>query len=178
MLRATATRRHTARHPQIHMPQPERASAADMLELLHRLDTCCADGAYGFAACADLSNVSQHRALFRKRAQQYDAECSQLQALMSRMGASPEQRQAASDGPHRGWVAVHGTLCGLCDASIVAECERGEALAQACYRQALDTLLPAGVRSLLERQMRDVETSLQQIRMLRDTLRATVRGAA
>jgi uncharacterized protein (TIGR02284 family) len=178
MLRATATRRHTARHPKIHTPHPERASAADMLELLHRLDMCCADGAYGFAACADQSNVSQHRALFRKRAQHYDAERAQLQALMARLGASPERQQAASTGPHRGWVAVHGTLCGLCDASIVAECERGEALAQACYRQALEEWLPAGVRSVLERQMRDIDTSLQQIRMLRDTLRATVRGAA
>lgn len=137
-----------------------------LIELLNGLNDTCADCAYGFATCADHSNVSGHRTLFRKRAQEYRAAQAQLHALVLRLGGMPVPG-AQNQGPlHRGWVAPYGTLCGLRDQSIAAECERGESQACERYQQALQHDLSTSVRALIERQMQDLHASLQQIRML------------
>ena len=155
---------------QISTTQAETADTTDptLIDLLNGLHHTCADGAYGFASCADYTNTSRHRTLFRKRAQQYDAAQTQLHAMVLRLGGVPATDELTKKISHRGWVAAHGTLCGLRDQSIVAECERGESGAYACYQQALQQDTPAGVRALIERQMQDIDASLQQIRMLRE----------
>ncbi len=151
----------------------------ELIDALNRLIDTCADSAYGFASCADYSNISGHRALFRKRAQECDTAREQLHELVQELGGMPMRGGSASSSLHRGWVAVHGTLCGLCDASIVAECERGESETRERYRQVLDRhALPARVRTVVEQQLRRIESSLQQIRQLRDGLPSPARFRA
>ena len=166
---STMTRNRRAPHairPTVPVPVPD----LELIDALNRLMDTCADSAYGFASCADYSNISRHRALFRKRAQECDTAREQLHDLVQQLGGMPMRGGSASDSLHRGWVAVHGTLCGLCDASIVAECERGESETGERYRQALQQALPARARTLIEHHLRQIETSLQQIRSLRNAL--------
>lgn len=173
MAHATTTQRHSAAHADRSVdPNPE------LLAVLNWLSDTCADSAYGFASCADYSNISCHRALFRKRAQECDAARERLQAVVRQLGGTTVRAGAVSDSLHRGWVAVHGTLCGLCDMSIVAECERGESVTRERYRQALQDDLPADVRRLVEHQLELVEASLQQIRLLRQAQPLPARRAA
>jgi uncharacterized protein (TIGR02284 family) len=152
--------------------------APDLIAVLNQLRDTCADSAYGFASCADYSNISRHRALFRKRAQQCDAAGEQLQALVLRLGGVPVRGGPPSASLHRGWVAVHGTLCGLRDSSIVSECERGETVTRERYQRALQLELPVEVRALVEHHLRDVDTSLAQIRSLREAPCAPARHAS
>lgn len=155
----------------------DRSSDTDaaLMDLLNGLNDTCADGAYGFASCADYSNIGQHRTLFRLRAQQCDEAREQLHELVLRLGGVPARGGSASGALHRGWVAVRGTLSGLRDQSIVAECERGETVARDRYQEALRHDLPTEARQLLERHLRGVNANLKQIKMLRDaTPRVTV----
>lgn len=152
-------------------PEREADTDATLIDILNGLNDTCADGAYGFASCADYSNISQHRTLFRQRAQQCDEARTQLHDLVLRQGGMPARGGSASGALHRGWVAVRGTLCGLRDQSIVAECERGETVTRERYQDALRHELPAEARNLLERHLRAVNASLKQIQMLREARR-------
>ncbi len=53
------------------------------------------------------------------------------------------------------------------------ECERGEDAALARYRKALKETLPADVRSILERQYQGAQRNHDQIKALRDALKAS-----
>jgi uncharacterized protein (TIGR02284 family) len=150
------------------------ASESAAVDTLNGLIETCADGAYGFASCADYSNISRHRTLFRQRAQQCEEAGAQLHAMVERLGGTPTRGGSASGALHRGWVAVRGTLSGLRDASILAECERGETTALERYQRALELTLAAEVRALVQRHMEGLRTNLGQIRILRET----ERGAA
>lgn len=141
-------------------------------DTLNNLVQTCADGAYGFASCADYTNISRHRTLFRQRAQDCDAAGAQLQAMILRLGGQPIRGVATGGMSHRGWVAVRGTLSGLRDQSILAECERGESLALERYRIALAQSLPSEVRDLLQRQYDGVEFNLGQMQMFHQVEKA------
>ncbi len=154
------------RHP---TPQPRSAATPQaVVDTLNNLIETCADGAYGFASCADYSNISRHRTLFRQRAQDCDAAGAQLHAMVLNLGGQPTQGGSAGGMLHRGWVAVRGTLSGLRDQSILAECERGESVAHERYRNALLQDLPNEAHALVQRQCSGVESNLGQLRLLRE----------
>jgi uncharacterized protein (TIGR02284 family) len=73
---------------------------------------------------------------------------------------------------HRGWVSVKGTLSTYDDKAVLEECERGEDNAKARYTKALQKNLPANVRQVVERQMQGVQRNHDQVKALRDQLRA------
>lgn len=148
------------------------AAADPVIDTLNGLIETCADGAYGFASCGDYSNISRHRALFRQRAQECEEAGLQLHALVLRLGGHPARGGSVSGSLHRGWVAVRGTLSGLRDQSILAECERGEGVALERYRSALERDLPSEARTLVQRQCDGVKLNLRQIQLLREAERA------
>jgi len=157
--------RYPSTASEFNLSSSERA----VIDILNGLIEACADGAYGFASCADYSNISQHQALFRQQAQQCMEAGEQLHAQVMRLGGTPTRGGSASGALHRGWVAVRGTLSGLRDESILAECERGETVALARYQLALEHTLPADVRGLVQRHKQGLRTNLGQIRILRET---------
>ena len=161
----TAPHRYSPTASEFSPPASERA----VIDILNGLIETCADGAYGFASCADYSNVSRHRALFRQQAQQCREAGEQLHAQVLRLGGTPSRGGSASGALHRGWVAVRGTLSGLRDQSILAECERGETVALERYQLALDQALPTDARATVQRQMEGLRTNLGQISILRET---------
>ena len=148
------------------------ATAQAVIDTLNALIETCADGAYGFASCGDYSNISRHRSLFRQRAHACDEVGSQLQTVVLKLGGVPARGGSTSGALHRGWVAVRGTLSGLRDQSILAECERGELVALERYRNALAQALPSDVRRLVQSQCDGIAFNLEQIRLLREAERA------
>lgn len=161
----------STQHPPVELARAATTPQA-VIAVLNKLVQTCADGAYGFAACADYSNISRHRTLFRQRAQDCDAAGAQLQAMVLRLGGEPARGGATGGMSHRGWVAVRGTLSGLCDQSLLAECERGESVTLERYRKALSQDLPKDVRALVQRQCNAVERNIEQMRAMRDSEKA------
>lgn len=143
-------------------------ASAELVETLNNLIETCADGAYGFASCADYSNISRHRTLFRQRAHDCDESGEQLRALVLQLGGQPARGGATSGMLHRGWVAVRGTLSGLRDQSILSECERGESVALERYRVALNQSLSNDARRVVQLQLQGIERNLEQMQQLRE----------
>lgn len=73
---------------------------------------------------------------------------------------------------HRGWVSVRGTLSGYTDLAMLDECERAEDAALARYRNALKEDLPSDIRAVVERQAQGAQRNHDQIKAMRNALRA------
>ena len=97
----------------------------------------------------------------------------ELQTLIRQLGGKPDEGGSVSGALHRGWVSVRGTLSGYSDQAMLDECERGEDAALARYRKALKGNLPAAIRSVVERQAQGAQRNHDQVKALRDALKAS-----
>ncbi|MGE5450699.1 MAG: PA2169 family four-helix-bundle protein [Acidobacteriota bacterium] len=145
----------------------------DIVDVLNDLIENCRDGEYGFESCAEHVKSAELRDTFVARAAECRAAASELQILVSECGGTPDEGGSVSGAVHRGWVAVKGTLAGYSDIAMLEECERGEDVAKARYKKALENnVLPEPIRSVIERQYQGVLRNHDQVRMLRDRFRA------
>lgn len=144
----------------------------DIVSTLNDLIETCRDGEYGFNTCAEHASSEPVRTLFRTRAQDCRTGALELQNLVRECGGKPDEGGSASGALHRGWVAVLGTVAGTSDQRMLDEAERGEDHALARYRKALKDELPPTVRNVVERQMAGVQRNHDQVKALRDRVRA------
>lgn len=147
----------------------------DVIDTLNDLLENSRDGEYGFRLCAEEVENSSLRTTFSTRA----AECAQaareLQELVIRLGGKPADGGTASGALHRGWVHVKGAVGANSEESMLEECERGEDVAKNSYRKALEKDLPASIRTVVQRQADGVQRNHDQIKQLRDRMRAEAR---
>lgn len=143
-----------------------------IVEVLNDLIETCRDGQYGFQSCAEHVKSSDLRNTLLARADECRSGASELQVLISECGGRPDEGGSVSGAIHRGWVAVKGTLAGYTDLAMLEECERGEDIAKARYKAALEYPLPEPTRSVIERQYQGVLRNGDQVHTLRDRLRA------
>lgn len=144
---------------------------SDIVKTINNLIETCKDGEYGFRTSAEHVKGESIRQLFTSRAQDCQQAASQLRTLVTQYGGTAEDSGSAVGAMHRGWVAVKGSLSGYSDRAVLEETERGEDVALAAYRKALETNLPDDVRSVIEQQLQGVKRNHDQIRMLRDQAR-------
>lgn len=144
----------------------------DVIDVLNDLIENCRDGEHGFKACAEHTQSTELRELFQSRSRECNGAALELQSLVTQKGGTPESSGSASGAVHRGWVAVKGTLSGYSDLAMLEECERGEDVAKARYKKALEQDLPADIHMVVTRQHDGAVRNHDQIRLLRDRLRA------
>lgn len=146
--------------------------AEETIDTLNDLIENCRDGEYGFRACAEHVKADDIRALFNRRAEDCATAATQLEAHVVRLGGKPDSGGTATGAAHRGWVAVRGALSSYTDLAMLEECERGEDAALSRYSKALDKPLEPAVRALVEEQRMGTKANHDQIRAMRDRLRA------
>ncbi|AMM23407.1 ferritin-like domain-containing protein [Variovorax sp. PAMC 28711] len=138
----------------------------DLLENAH-------DGEYGFRVCADEVDASSAlKRVFGERAVQCRVAGNELAALIAQYGGTPAEGGSATGAMHRGWVHVKAAVGANSELSMLEECERGEDAAVARYRKALKQDLPIDVLALVQRQADGAQRNHDQIRDLRDQVRA------
>jgi uncharacterized protein (TIGR02284 family) len=138
----------------------------DEIDILNNLIETCKDGQEGFRSAAESVNDSHLKSLFNEFALQRAQFAGDLQAEVRRLGGDPEKAGSVSGSLHRGWIGLKSAITGKSDAAIIAECERGEDSAKEAYQKALDSGLPADVRSIIERQYMKVKSAHDQVRNL------------
>jgi uncharacterized protein (TIGR02284 family) len=84
------------------------------------------------------------------------------------LGGDPENTGSTAGALHRTWIKVKGTLTGKDDKSILNEAERGEDSAVKAYEEALQEVLPAPCRTMLENQFREVKQAHDRVKRMRD----------
>jgi len=145
----------------------------DVIEELNDLIETSKDGEYGFRTCAERVQSAELRSVLNDCAQSCRQAASELQAAVVRLGGKPEEDSTVSGTMHRGWVRVKGALGGDTDLSMLEECERGEDVAKARYRDALKADLPNDIAELVRRQAEGATRNHDRLRALRDQLKAT-----
>jgi uncharacterized protein (TIGR02284 family) len=143
----------------------------DIVSTLNDLIETSKDGEYGFSSSAENAKGQHIKQLFVDRADGCRQAASELQRMVVQYGGDAEDGGSATGALHRGWVAVRSALAGYTDLALLEEAERGEDMALASYRKALEKELPADVRSVIETQLHGVKRNHDQIRSLRNQAR-------
>ena len=144
---------------------------ADNTSMLNDLIETSKDGENGFRSAAEDAKSADLKATFLRRAEDCAKGASELQQLVSRMGGKPEQGGSVAGAMHRGWMDLKAKVSHRDDLAILEECERGEDVAKAKYRKALDASLPDDVRAVVQRQYDGVVSNHDAVRDLRDRYR-------
>jgi uncharacterized protein (TIGR02284 family) len=145
---------------------------ASTTSILNNLIETSKDGEKGFRTSADNAKDPELKELFRRRAEDCARGASELQALVSRLGGEPETGGSVAGAIHRGWVNIKTSVTADDDLSILEEVERGEDVAKASYRKALDSGdLPPDARTVVQKQYDGVLRNHDQVRALRDRYR-------
>jgi uncharacterized protein (TIGR02284 family) len=139
----------------------------DTLNLLIRTSR---DGEAGFRACAEQLQSPRLREVMLRRAEDCARAVEELKPLVQRFGGTPTEGTTAPGDAHRAWVVAKAALTGSDDHAVLNECERGEDIALADYRKALDQDLPQEARQVVEHQLRGVRHNHDQVKALRDAL--------
>ena len=144
---------------------------ADNTSMLNDLIETSKDGENGFRSAAEDAKSAELKATFLRRAEDCAKGASELQQLVSRIGGNPEQGGSVAGAMHRGWMDLKAKVTHRDDLAILEECERGEDVAKAKYRKALDASLPDDVRAVVQRQYDGVVSNHDAVRDLRDRYR-------
>lgn len=143
----------------------------DTIDTLKKLIETSKDGEAGFETCAKHSDDPQLKAFFQERARSCHQAHIELQNAVASMGGDPEESGSVTGAIHRGWVNVKTALTSNDDLAVLEECERGEDVALAAYRDALKEPIPADVRAVIERQYEGVRMNHDRVRAMRDARR-------
>ena len=145
----------------------------DVIDELNALIETCKDGEYGFRACAEHVKSAQLRQVLTSRADECRQGATELQSQVTRLGGKADTGSSVSGTIHRGWVNLKGMLTGDSDQAALNECERGEDVALARYRDAIKKSLPGDVAAVVQRQYEGAKRNHDQIRTLCDRMRST-----
>ena len=140
--------------------------------ILNELIETSKDGEKGFTTSAEDTKTPELKATFLARAKDCATAAAQLQQLVTGLGGKPEDGGSISGAMHRGWVNLKSAVADRTDLAILEECERGEDVAKARYRDAVAKTLPENIRSVVQRQYEGAMRNHDQIRDLRDRYRA------
>ena len=145
---------------------------ADVVRLLEELSATCRDGEEGFRqAAADFDDPAL-RARFLRYAHGRAGLASELLGEIQRLGGEPDPAGHVAGAIHRGWMRFKAAVTGHDDSAILAEAERGEDVAVDIYRKAMERDLPIESRTILQRQLDDIEQVHREVRALRDAAAA------
>ena len=145
----------------------------DVVKTLNDLIENCKDGEYGFRTCAEHAKSANLKSVFTQRAGQCRSAAEELQALVTRLGGTPDLAVSVRWRAWVGWVAVRGALALDDDQAMLNECERGEDIAINRYRKALEQALPPEVEQVVRRQSEGARRNHDQIKALRDSYKTT-----
>ena len=144
----------------------------EIVSTLNNLIETCKDGEAGFRTCGEDASNTQLKSLFADRAQSCATACRELQDLVRAYGGKPETRSSLTGTLHRRWIDIKSSIVGKDDEAVLNECEHGEDVALRAYREALAKELPSTVLTVVERQSLGVRQNHDQIKHLREQVRA------
>ncbi|MBT2305151.1 PA2169 family four-helix-bundle protein [Variovorax paradoxus] len=152
-------------------------NTSDVVRVLNDLLVTTHDTESGLRSCVTaVESSSPLKKILEERAQQCGTAALELSKLIRRYHAKPAERGTAKGAMHCGWVLVKGAVGAISEQAILDGCERGEDMAVARYRRALEERLPSDVRQVIERQARRSQNGHDQIKKLRDQSQARERS--
>jgi len=135
------------------------------------------DGQHGFRTAAEDAKDAELGRVFTQFSTQRTTFIAELQDRIRSLGGDPDKSGSVAGSLHRGWIDLKSALMGSDDHAILVEAERGEDSTVKNYRDALSKDLPSDIRSVIERQYREVLAAHNVVKSLRDGVTSTMTTA-
>ena len=141
------------------------------LHVLNALVRVGRDSERGYLAAADLVAEPELVQLFADHAVQRAKFVQELEERIRTLRSTPDNAVGSvAGGLHRGWMGLEAAIASNETHAILSECERGEDVATAAYRDALKTSnLDGQTRTLIQRQYELVQAAHDRVKQLRDS---------
>jgi uncharacterized protein (TIGR02284 family) len=138
-----------------------------LVKILRDLASTCRDAEEGFNKAAKGVHNDEYRAMFDKLSVERAAFASEWDELLRQNGSQPGD-QGHAGGPERaGWVELETRIRPKDDSEIVQQAAVGDERSLPHYEHALATAGSSDqVRSIAERQMASIRTSVEKLRSL------------
>src|SRR5262245_22433322 len=115
----------------------DRHTAEDDAPTLKGLFTVCKDSEHGLGTAAEQATDEGLKGKLLACASQRARYAEELQDLLALRGEHPARPGTIPGALHQGWAAIKAALKGGDDEALLAECQRGEAVAREAYEKAL-----------------------------------------
>ncbi len=147
-----------------------QSTMSNTISILNDLIETLKDGQRGFTESARDIRNAELKATLSGLATQREQFAAQLQVLARSFGEeSPANTGSLSGSLHRGWINLKAALASQDEHAILAECERGEDVAVAAYRKALEgNELPVAAAEIVRTQFAGIQAAHNQVKALRD----------
>jgi uncharacterized protein (TIGR02284 family) len=141
-------------------------SIRDVISTLNDLIETCRDGEEGFRHAGRRVSDREVHSLFDNYARQSAEFAAELEEEVRRLGGDPEEHSVFDGLAQPGWITIARKLTGEDETAIMAECDCGVDALERSYAGALEKELPSAVRSLVERQHRQVREVSNRVHAL------------
>jgi uncharacterized protein (TIGR02284 family) len=141
-----------------------------IITVLNDLIETCKDGQEGFRTASEGVEESDLKTLFSSYSLQRSKFAGELQSEANAMGDhTPEETSSLAGAVHRGWINLKSALTSKDRHAVLEECERGEDVAVANYKDSLAIEgLSGNVREIIERQACEIQQAHDNVKALRD----------
>ncbi|GAA3994276.1 PA2169 family four-helix-bundle protein [Hymenobacter fastidiosus] len=127
------------------------------------------DGQKGYAEAITDVEDADLKETFKKYAAQRSGYITELEDQMHKLNLHPEEESSVTGTIHRAFINLKSIVTSKDRHSILAECERGEDYAKKAYQTALKAQdLPAGLKTVIEKQYQGIQQGHDEMRSLRD----------
>lgn len=140
----------------------------DVIAILNELIETSKDGEEGFRSSAENVDDVRLKDFFMRRSTEVGASVRELQALVSALGGVPVDATSIGGTLHRRWMDIKTALTANDNVAVLNETERGEDVALAAYRDALEMDLPQEIRAIVSRQLEGVKRNHDLVKQLRN----------
>jgi uncharacterized protein (TIGR02284 family) len=144
----------------------------DSVSVLNGLIEVLKDGELGFKAAASDVSRPDLRQVLTDFAVQRGQFVRALQYQVELTGESAEDSGSVGGSVHRGWLNLKAAVASRNDLSVLEECERGEDVALKAFTDAVAGHELGASRTIVEGQAVQIRAAHDQVRALRDGLRA------
>jgi uncharacterized protein (TIGR02284 family) len=145
-----------------------RTPAKQVLKALNELIQSCKDGENGFRTAAERVSIRDVKKLFNTYSAQRARFAADLQAEVERLGGKPTEHGSLTATLQRGWLSIKSLVAGQNGLALIAACRKEEQAAVYAFEAALQLLLPAEVRSVVQRQFDRIQEAQGRLRALED----------
>ena len=140
----------------------------ELVSVVSHLIERCKDGEKGYRTAAEDVQDQDLKSLFREYSVQRDTMITELQDQLHQMGQTQDESGSLEGTIHRSWIDLSSALLAKDRKRVLSECERGEDYAVSAYEKALKADLPAGIKTVVQKQYAQVKEAHDRIRSLRD----------
>lgn len=127
--------------------------------VLNTLIETCKDGERGLLHAAELVSDPILKSFFTDTASQRARFATDLLPHAQRLGGESTADGSPAASLHRRWMDVRSALSGHEDGAVVAEARRGDSVTVLAFKAAVEGVLPATVRDLVEHEYATVRES-------------------